>query len=244
MSREEVIRRIIRREQQQSSLLAIRVLRDDAALHRAACEHFGTWETALQYAGVDHVREFQQNPHTPDGVRRELRRLCLTGYRLTAAHSQHRNWKLYKMALKHFGGWKQALLAAGINPDQLCMPAIGQRLNKEQIVEILIDRHRQGLTLCWTELRCENRALTMMAKLRFGGWRKALIAAGLSPQESTGNLYRSRKKVLVALRALHERGASPNRIWEEEALLACAAIRYFGNLHDALVTAGIEKAGD
>jgi hypothetical protein len=52
ISREEVIRRIVECEMQGQSLTEENVLQDVPDLHQAACERFGTWDTALEYAGA------------------------------------------------------------------------------------------------------------------------------------------------------------------------------------------------
>ena len=47
MTREEVIRQIVRRERQQRGLSELIVSEEAPALHQAACHHFGTWQTAV-----------------------------------------------------------------------------------------------------------------------------------------------------------------------------------------------------
>jgi hypothetical protein len=52
MSRQEVIRQIVARELNRLSLAEDVVREELPALHESACEFFGTWETALRYAGI------------------------------------------------------------------------------------------------------------------------------------------------------------------------------------------------
>ena len=63
MTREDVIRRIVELDLQDQGLSAEFVQRNARQLHAAACEHFGTWDTALQYAGVG-VRRVRGNGTT------------------------------------------------------------------------------------------------------------------------------------------------------------------------------------
>ena len=52
MIREAIIRKIVERDVAGESLLEDDVRRDNELLHAAAIKEFGSWETALQYAGV------------------------------------------------------------------------------------------------------------------------------------------------------------------------------------------------
>jgi hypothetical protein len=52
MTLEEVIRQIIDREVRKQELTEKVIPLEVAELHSAACQHFGTWETALKYSGV------------------------------------------------------------------------------------------------------------------------------------------------------------------------------------------------
>ena len=62
MSREAIIRQIVHRDLEQLGLAEEIVQREESELYVAACDHFGTWETALTYAGVDvrHVRQCKE----------------------------------------------------------------------------------------------------------------------------------------------------------------------------------------
>lgn len=52
MSREAIIRQIVGRDLANQDLSADRIAKNEAALYELACEEFGSWETALEYAGV------------------------------------------------------------------------------------------------------------------------------------------------------------------------------------------------
>ena len=56
MIRANIIRRIVKRDVGNLELAADKVQQDDAELYQAACDHFGTWETALQYADAQSRR--------------------------------------------------------------------------------------------------------------------------------------------------------------------------------------------
>jgi hypothetical protein len=181
-SRRDVIRRIVRRDNQEQSLREEVVQREDAKLFESACQHFGTWGTALRYAGVDIDRLAKGPSYGPEAVIRQIRRLCHGTYNLTAKRVRHRDGRLYRAALEHFGTWKKALRAAGINPDHVRPHKKGHSLNRQQMVEAILDRKRRGQSLRCIDVRRENYAFAVAAKHRFGSWRAALIAAGVKDE--------------------------------------------------------------
>ena len=79
MTRQDVIRRIVKRELKKQGLTEDVVIREATALHEAACVHFGTWDTALQYAGVNVRCLTVRDEFSADRVARKIRRLCLDG---------------------------------------------------------------------------------------------------------------------------------------------------------------------
>ena len=113
MSREEVIRRLVGREQRQLDLAEDAVSEEDRELHALACEHFGTWETALQYAGIDRLEKPARRQWDPMTViealqERQNRGLPMSGF----SREDH---GLYCACLRYFGGLKKALKAAGVS---------------------------------------------------------------------------------------------------------------------------------
>jgi hypothetical protein len=86
-----------------------------------------------------------------------------------------------RAAVEHFGSWKQALRAAGIEPEHLRPYRPDQRPGKQQILQEIARRSREGRSLRWRDVVCENRAFAISAKRAFGTWRAAVEAAGLRP---------------------------------------------------------------
>lgn len=84
-------------------------------LYHAACEFFGTWEIAMEYAGID-VRRISILRRT--GPRKELiqqiQKLSDDDLCATAKEIRLRNRYIYYASIEHFGSWGKALQAAGI----------------------------------------------------------------------------------------------------------------------------------
>ncbi len=53
MSREAIIRQIVDRDLASKDLSEESIRKTESALYEIACDEFGSWETALEYAGVD-----------------------------------------------------------------------------------------------------------------------------------------------------------------------------------------------
>ncbi len=59
------------------------------------------------------------------------------------------------------------------------LPTHPRRFTQSKIIEAIRQRQQAGLSLSWTTVCMENRALANAAKNSFRSWRLALVAAGL-----------------------------------------------------------------
>ena len=241
MSREDVIRHIVERDLQRLGLTEESVSREAPDLCAAACEFFGTWDTALQYAGVNERRLVVSDLSNPDLVLRKIRQLCLDGYELSASKNLQRDRELYNAARRHFGSWKNALRTAGMNLEQARPSSRPRNLNRDKIIETLRERHATGLSLSWTVVCLENRVFAVAAKQLFRSWRRALEAAGLaSERNATGaNRKWDRERILDAIRLRQREGKSMKCTYarKEQGGLVSAARRYFATWDEAVAAA-------
>ena len=176
-----IIRQIVCRDVEQLGLTEDIVQTEDVALHVAACDHYGTWETALAYAGINVRRMHPRKECTTDRVLQEIRTLCTSGYDLSATHNMKRDRRPYEAARQHFGSWKKALEATGLNLKHAFHRGRPRKFDKRKLLEAIKQRHESGQSLVWTDVCLENRAFASAAKQAFGSWRRALIAAGIAP---------------------------------------------------------------
>ena len=245
MSREAVIRRIVERELQGQSLTEESVLQDVPDLRQAACEQFGTWETALQYAGVDLRRLSAMQAYTPEHVVRKIQCLCRDGYSLKAVDCQRRDRRLYNTARRHFGDWRKALQAAGINLQYVGLRGgKPRRLDREKTLEELRQWLAAGHSRTWMDICLKNHDLALAVKSMYGSWRRAMIAVGLFPE--TKPPARKRKwnpqRIIESIRLRHQEGKPMHykAVHVDANSLLCAAKYHFGNWQNALAAAGIE----
>ncbi len=202
---------------------------EDTTLVAAAHRHVGNWRETLAIAGIPNAHEKPKRrcKWPPARVIAALQARYREGKSLTSV------WRdcpaLYNAAKRRFGSWTDALSAAGlahIHP---------QPWTRESVLQAIKTRHEQGLPL--TRIWHEDSQLYYAAKKRFGGWHKALRAAGL---QSKLRRTWTRQSVLEAIRLRDKQGQSLSRIWQEDKPLFCAAVRRFGNWQNAMEAAGLE----
>ena len=243
MLREEIIRQVVHRDIEKLGLSEEIVQQEAAALHEAACDHFGTWETALTYAGVNVRRMDSRNEYTIDRVLQEIRLLCSSGYDLSTTHNMQRDRRLYEAARLHFGTWRKTLVAAGVNLEHAFVKG-PRKHDREQLLETIRQRQVSGRTLVWTDVCLENRAFASAAKHTFGSWRRTLIAAGIDPNtyHNHGRKEWDHQRVIACLRKRQQEGKSLKcaDVSREHRALVNAAQRYFGSWREASRAAGIE----
>jgi hypothetical protein len=179
--------------------------------------------------------------YSPDRVLRELRRLCKNGYSLRAGHNQRRDPELYDAARRHFGGWKRALRAAGIDLKHAGLRTQPRRLDKRAIIAALQDRHRQGRSLRCCDVWREDRGLATAAKHAFSSWWRALVAAGVPPDTCPAQGRRPRWDRQALIEAIRARQHDGQRMrYVDHPALASAARRHFGSWAEALKAAAID----
>ncbi len=145
---------------------------------------------------------------SPDRIKQQLRRLCTTGYDLGAKVNQDRDRALYDAARQHFGGWRDALAAAGINLANVTHRK-PKNLDREAMLLWLRNRHSAQQTLVYTEVCLENRDYALAIRREFGSWAKAIDEATLAATQT--KVSRWGTKTFIYLQQSH---------WPEDNTLA------------------------
>ena len=176
MIRETIIRKVVELDLAGHSLLEDNVRSIDELLHAAAVNEFGSWETALDYSGVNASDVARCRDLTPERIKQQLRRLCTTGYDLAAKLNKSRDRALYDATLYHFGSWRAALRATGID-----LANVTQRppkhLDRESMILWLRNRQDAGQSVIYSEVCLENRGYALAIRREFRSWAKAIEAA-------------------------------------------------------------------
>ena len=181
MNRNDVIRRIVERETQRLALTPASVRQDTPELYRTACKLFGTWETALQYAGVNLRRISIQQTYTREHVLHRIALLVRNKYNLQAGANRRRDHWLYMAALQYFGSWYKALLAAGI-VQKRPRAATNRKWDRQTILAAIEARHQECKPMHYAGVQEDDNRLLDAARRYFGSWDNALTAAGVESE--------------------------------------------------------------
>jgi len=183
MIRETIIRTIVELDVAGHRLAEESVRATNELLYEAAINEFGSWQTALDYAGVRARDVGRSRDLTAERVKRRLRRLCTTGYDLGAHVNRERDRELYYAALHHFGNWRGALSAAGINLANIARRK-PKHLDRDSMILWLRNRQVSGQSTIYWEVCLENREYALAIRREFGSWEKAIKEA-IPPTEAS-----------------------------------------------------------
>ncbi|AMV35259.1 hypothetical protein VN12_24250 [Pirellula sp. SH-Sr6A] len=177
--RKQVIRKILEMESLHQTLTEESVSQLHKDLFEEACSLFGTWEIALDYAGV-RLRPVCNKALAPGAVVGKIRSHVAKLYSVKAMNVRRSDSKLYKAAIATFGSWRNALKEAGVDTTRLYYGPTSPKLSDEQIFQLLRDRFQQGKPMRFIDFACDNMAAARLLELRFKSWKKALRLAGLT----------------------------------------------------------------
>jgi hypothetical protein len=198
-------------------------------LYQAARRIFGTWNAALEAAGLASRR---RQKWSKERVIDQLRRWDAEGRFDETTWSDDRTF--VDAAIRLFGRWMAALVAAGVvAPGE--RRRRGTKWTREGIIETLQDRHVRG-----KEINYERDSRLIGAAIaRFGSWHEAKRAAGVPVGRRKPKKRWTPDRVIQEIRARRTRGLTIVNVDRSDPSLTHAARRYFGTWHDALVAARV-----
>ena len=179
-----------------------------------------------------------------DHIVSELARLHQSGDELSYNRMSRANQSLVSAAAYHFGSYRDAVIAAGIDYAEVSRRP---RWTRENVVEAIRDASRKGDDLNWSSVtrRGDDLAKAAFAAIQprlFGRWDRALEAAGLDVADVSP--YRSWDKPTIAsgLKARSVAGEPMNSgaVQKADPALHAAAVRYFGGFDRALRAAKLD----
>ena len=199
----------------------------DQGLASATMRFFGSWKKALHAAGLEPRRH---RKWTRQRVIRAIQDRHVHGRSINGV--EHRNRSLVWAARYYFGGWQQALEAAGLG-DQFQVKRTPRPWCREFVVAEIQALHQRGLLL--GKVWLEDPTLYSAAKHEFGSWRAAVTEAGFEPARKRWN----KEVILAEIRG--RRGCTLSSGAPENRNLVSAASRYFGSWRAALQAAATTR---
>lgn len=231
------VRSEIRRRRTQGRALSYRaVLEEGAGLPDAATRFFGSWERAITSVGIRYETVRRTRRWTRAKVLSAIRAL---GRPLLEHHARRTDSGLVAAAVMHFGSWKKACSAAGVELPRSWPAWIWPR---KKVISELRRRAKRGQPLTLLGLQRERLSGIITAALReFGTWRRALEASGVPCRDHRSQPRRwTREAILAAIRS----HANPeglvhwSRFREKFPGIERAAIKIFGSAQAAIRETG------
>ena len=178
---------------------------------------------------------------TRKSIIEEIRRMKSAGGELSYSSVERDHLNLTRAAAWHFGNWRGAIEAAGIEYDDIRKY---RRWNRERVVARIRELHKEGADLSWRAVSTRVDPPLAAAALRvedFSSWRDAIEAAGLNSDDVARYRYWNEARVIAALQDARKSGdsLSSKAAQQRDQPLFCAARRRFGSWDNALQKAGI-----
>lgn len=176
------------------------IAEENVALLRAATRYFGSWHTAVDYAGLDYEDIRRYRSWNKERILEEIRALHAQGVDLS--------WRNVSTIVapqlaaaatkrKHFGSWRGAVNAAGLNYSDIRRY---REWDEETILNQLRELHAKGIDMNAKSMEAYDITLITAARRRFDSWDKALTAAGLDYKTIVLRTpFKRKKKELTAV---------------------------------------------
>jgi len=137
---------------------------------------FASWDRALTAAGLDADDVNRYRKWNKDTITLELRQRHREHQPLNSGALQQEEPGLHAAAVRHFGNFDKALIAARLDPTKLRQR---RSWNKSAVKEALKAAHADGQRLSDTAIRQNDSALYGAAIRLFGSFTAARAAAGI-----------------------------------------------------------------
>ena len=208
----KVIRAIQRASVKPESLCYTNMQKRSRSLHDAARNFFGSWRKALITAGIDPESVRLKRSWDRESLIEAILDRAVKNKPLSVTKVSPKSLGTWGVRL--FGSWREALCAAGLDPDQYIrvrLP-IGSRdassrggaspfsttqprkWSKDRIASELHRRVREGKAINPVCLKIEERYIHSAIRRHFDSWCAALIYAGLDPEKFSKRRCKLTKK--------------------------------------------------
>lgn len=252
-SKEKILEEIRKLAEQGHSLNIASVRRVFSPLASIACsrKYFGSWRAAVEAAGFNYDEVIKVRRWTKERIIEEIKQLYERGEDLRPKAVSKTSGGLLMAARDphHFGSWKAAVEAAGINYDEMIKQMREREVDciKQNIIDEIRRLYNEGKLSEISGAWKVHPQLFRKARHRFGSWQKAVEAAGLSYTDIVKRRRWSKERIVEEIKRLYNEGKDLRiSVIQKEypALLASAQSKtYFGSWRAAVEAAGIDYEG-
>ncbi|MDR1144912.1 MAG: hypothetical protein LBK71_02100 [Verrucomicrobiales bacterium] len=207
----------------------------------AGIRYYGSWQAAVEKAGIQYneVRKYQH--WTKDGIVAQIQELFKQGADLSFRAmmlSSYNSMVYAAIRPKHFGSWKTALTAAGLAPNEIYRY---RSWNEETILDEIRRLKEQGVDLSSKTMDETANPLIATARRRFGNWGAAVEKAGIDYASIRRRRRWTSAMVIDGIRDLQRQGIrlQSGEVRRHAPALFAAACkpRFFGSWLKALAAA-------
>ncbi len=204
----------------------------------AGIRYYGTWQSAVQESGLSYseVRKYQE--WSRETIIATIRELKSKGNELSFRSmmgSPHQAMVYAAIRPNHFGSWKAALEASGINSQEVYRY---RSWDKETIIHEIKTLQEQGADLSSKAMDQHSNSLIATARRRFGSWEEALKKAGIDYSKIRKRKQWTKEMVEKAIHKLQKQGKPLTSTFVRKnhpALFAAACKkRFFGSWSNAI----------
>ncbi len=176
-SKDEVLRAIGELNRGGKQLNSGYIARNHPALAYAGRKFYGSWENAVNAAGLDYESIRRKSFWNRGEIVAQIRRLKAAGEHLNVSSAEKTHGGLVGAAAVYYGSWRQAIQAAGFDYAKIKRQ---KEWSKAEIVSEIKRMRANGLNLSTTiPVRKRYRTLHAAAVRYFGSWAAAMKAAKL-----------------------------------------------------------------
>lgn len=216
--------------------------RNHFRLFHAAVNHFGSWGEALRQVGVDYRKVRKFNEWDRRIIVREIKRLRKKGVDLSLrAMHEKGNGAVVSASQHHFGSWRNAIQAAGLDYQTICKR---EKWSPDRILRIIRQLHRQGQDVSWSaRMKAGQLKMVVMGAHYFGSWGAAVSKAGVDYEKVRKHRRWSSQLVVSEIKRLKRQGLNLSYRGLVEAgyhSLVYAGGFYFPNWGAAIKSAGLD----
>ena len=244
-NKQKIVERIKALHRRNEDLSYNRMATKRQDLLAAANYHFGSWGRAVDAAGLNYARDVCRIPKwSIESIRIAIHEAHKSGEDLswTSVTKGKKYSALAYAAIREnrFGSWDEALKAAGLDPAEVRRY---EAWDEAKIIGRIKRRSKGGLPLNSKAMQDGESKLFNAALNYFGGWDKALEAAGIAAKTVYKRRRWNAELIKEQIKALHKAGedlAAPN-MRRHHSPLYSAACKYFGAWTAAREACGIRK---